>query len=342
LVVRTPLEAELFRNHKHSINGANLRRQFHKGMTDDTLPEVWFHKAQRFLEREIQAIADVAGEKGHIDATTLNDQRNEILSLYLDHQESWQETCLVLERDEGAGTATTLVLNRPMGFQLTDSLARMCLYGAEDEDPPTKLKTGGRMDEPHADLIKFKVAFGQECAVYIGGPDDQEKGAEIVHGVANLPGAVEISPGTRIYRGGLDAAVEGVLKGMYKPLDFRFFIGKHTYEESMLDVSVLLGKYQPVACSRSLVLKQCISLPKPLWHEIAELCGGEMKELSRLELSKKNGIQFEIVDEDDEDDDDDDDNDDENGVIIDGMYFDGLGNAFEELLIDDDEEEDEF
>lgn len=89
----------------------------------------------------------------------------------------------------------------------------------------------------------------------------------MIHGIADLPGAREISPGSGIYRGGLEAAIEGVLYGKYNPLDFRFFVGCHSYDESTLDVSVVLGKYQPIACARSVALKQCISLPKPLWHE---------------------------------------------------------------------------
>lgn len=67
--------------------------------------------------------------------------------------------------------------------------------------------------------------------------------------------------------GGVDAAIEGVLDKKYSPLEFRFFVGCHDYEEQKLDAAVQLGKYLPIACSRSLALKQCVSLPKPLWHE---------------------------------------------------------------------------
>jgi len=158
-------------------------------------------------------------------------------------------------------------------------------------------------------LKRFMMAFQNECAVYVGGPDEQGNPAEMIHGIKDLPGAVEISPGTKIYKGGLAAAIEGVLSGKYNPLEFRFFFGCHKYEESALDVAVHLGKFQPVACARSLALKQCISLPKPLWHEVMELCGGELADLSSLELLKRNDIQFEVVGEYDDDDDDDDDDD---------------------------------
>ena len=85
--------------------------------------------------------------------------------------------------------------------------------------------------------------------------------------------------------------MDGVMAGKYKPLDFRFFIGHTKYEGAELDEAVRLGQYQPVACSRPLVLKQCIQLPKPLWHEVLEFCGGELKEISKLELAKRDDLQ---------------------------------------------------
>ena len=161
-------------------------------------------------------------------------------------------------KDQEAGTATTLVLNRPMAFKVSNSLATLMLNGAYMGDPA---------EEPVVDVETFISAFGAECAVYIGGPDEQDKPATIIHGFGEIPGAVEIAPGTKIYQGGLQAAILGVLDGTYKALDFRFFIGKHLYQNSMLDVESMVGKVQPVACARSIALKQCISLPKPLWHE---------------------------------------------------------------------------
>ena len=49
------------------------------------------------------------------------------------------------------------------------------------------------------------------------------------------------------------------------------------------------GEWLPVACSRPLVLKHSASLPKPLWHEVMQLCGGECAEISRLILDEENG-----------------------------------------------------
>jgi putative transcriptional regulator len=39
--------------------------------------------------------------------------------------------------------------------------------------------------------------------------------------------------------------------------------------------------WYPVACSRQLALKQVIQLPKPLWREVMELCGGELRQTSK-------------------------------------------------------------
>ena len=49
---------------------------------------------------------------------------------------------------------------------------------------------------------RFVRAFGEEAAVYLGGPDQQQAPGLLIHGFP-LPGAVEISPGTRIYTGGV-------------------------------------------------------------------------------------------------------------------------------------------
>lgn len=299
-MVRLPLEAEIYRNFKHTMTGRKLRKSSKSIETASTA--LWYKMAGRLIEEEMFKIADEAGDDGQIDATGLSDQFAELLQLYLGNQETWQEVCLVLDRDETDGTATTLVLNRPMAFKLTENLGQLVLQGA--------FHTGNgasRKVEPKSDLVQFMLAFGQECAVYVGGPDLQDQPAEIIHGIEGLSGAVEISPGAKIYRGGVDAAIDGVLRGLYSPLDFRFFVGCHTFDESTLDVSVVLGKYQPIACARTVALKQCISLPKPLYHEVLELCGGEMEELSRLEMLKRDDIQFQIIDEDEFDGDDDDD-----------------------------------
>eukprot|EP00521_Asterionellopsis_glacialis_P006257 CAMPEP_0195281968 /NCGR_PEP_ID=MMETSP0707-20130614/1058_1 /TAXON_ID=33640 /ORGANISM="Asterionellopsis glacialis, Strain CCMP134" /LENGTH=525 /DNA_ID=CAMNT_0040340913 /DNA_START=77 /DNA_END=1654 /DNA_ORIENTATION=- len=350
LIVRLPLEIEIMRNYRHSVIGQKLRQSLDLPEEDtpiniqkkysssafyeeddtiqdsldnsnDTPPHntnnqemasaktvLWYRAAKQLVEDEMLSIAAEA-EDGQIDATTLQPEAAEMLSLYLDNQETWQEVNLVLESKSDTGEATAVVINRPMALKLTENLARLVLFGAYMAD--------NRQVTDEQDLIRFLLAFGDTCGVYVGGPHHQEQPAILIHGIRDLPGATEISPGANIYRGGLEAAIDGVLAGTYDPLDFRFFIGRHMYTDNELDVAVHLGKYQPIACARSVALKQCISLPKPLWHEVLELCGGDLNDVSALELLKRDDIKFEVIDDDDIpneldeldrlDDDDDDD-----------------------------------
>jgi hypothetical protein len=260
LVVRMPLEVELFRNFRHSLMGSRLKRHLDNERESHGQLEIstWYARAKRMIEDEMSKLANMADDEGQIDATQLKEDTSEMLSLYLDNQESWQEVCLVVENENG--NAKTLVLNRPMAFQLTENLAKLVLHGVFQTQQDSKY-------EKQKEFVRFMMAFKRECAVYVGGPDDQENPASMIHGVKDLPGAVEISPGSQIYQGGIKAAIQGILDGKYSPLEFRFFVGCHSYQESALDVAVHLGKYQPIACARSVALKQCISLPKPLWHE---------------------------------------------------------------------------
>jgi hypothetical protein len=264
-----PLEVELYRNYRHSLMGRRLKdlldqeRSLNNADGSSVPLEIgiWYARAKRMVEQEMGKIANMADEEGQIDATRLKEEASEMLSLYLDNQETWQEVCLVIDRDDD-GNSKTLVLNRPMAFQLTENLGRLVLLGAFQQEV-----SSGAFGSSRQDLVRFMMAFKQECAVYVGGPDEQGNPATLIHGIPDLPGAVEISPGSKIYQGGIEAAINGVLDGKYSALEFRFFVGCHSYEESTLEVAVHLGKYQPVACARSLALKQCISLPKPLWHE---------------------------------------------------------------------------
>ena len=317
LLCRLPLEAEIFRNAKYSPVGQKLQAILEKDEGDDkkfsqdnddsddtglgSSPGVsfsllgaktlyWYRKARKVIEEETNKVtAGAVG--GEIDASALPKESIDFLNLYLNHQDTWQEVCLVAEKNEENGTASTLVLNRPMAFSLSDSIARLILFGAYRNDLGS---------EELELLVKFSIAFDQEIYCYLGGPDELEKSACIVHGIADLKGSKEIAPNTGIYLGhreSIEAAVHSIMQGMHSPSDFRFFVGKHRYLDGRLDLECVLGKYQPIACSRALALKQCKALPKPLFHEVMELAGGEMAELSKLELMKRDDIQIESVDD---------------------------------------------
>mmetsp|Transcript_10571 Transcript_10571/g.22811 ORF Transcript_10571/g.22811 Transcript_10571/m.22811 type:complete len:499 (+) Transcript_10571:1-1497(+) len=316
LVCRMPLEAEIYRGSRQSTLYKKLQHFLDSDEYDRTsiverskvkLPAAsskqkdeddemssssfsplaaktafWYRGAEKLLKKELETIAAYANANGKIDAESLSKDSLELLQLYMDQQQTWQEVCLVIERDEKRGSAKTLTVNRPMAFKLSESMGRLVLNGAYG------MQKNGKDTQ---DFVKFLSAFESACGVYVGGPDNMEEPATMIHGISDLPGAQEISPGTGIYKGGLEAAMDGVLEGKYKPLDFRFFIGHTSYTGGELDRAVARGSYQPVATCRSLILKQCLRLPKPLWHEVLEFCGGELREISKLEFMKREDLQ---------------------------------------------------
>lgn len=63
---------------------------------------------------------------------------------------------------------------------------------------------------------------------------------------------------------------------------------------------------------------------------MAELCGGDLADLSSLELLKRDDLQFQVVDDTDFDEDDDDDI----------MIVDDLGEPYIDVDDDDDDDDD--
>ena len=76
-----------------------------------------------------------------------------------------------------------------------------------------------------------------------------------------------------------------MLAGDRTPRDFRWFVGRRK------DLSTARCAWCAIACARPVALKQCLGLPKPLWHEVMELSGGELAEISRIELVKRTDLE---------------------------------------------------
>jgi len=364
-----PLEVELMRNHEHSLAGKKLRQRYQaKDAGREASLSTWYSRAQSYMEEQMEALASSMGESSSssgiqkIDISKLTAEQEELLQMYIDSHTHWQEVCLVVEQETAPNKSKAkigLVLNRPMALQMTRYLAQLVLFGAYGNSKDVQL------------LEQFIKAFEKQCGVYVGGGDNQELPSIVIHGHRAIPGCDEVSPG--IFKGGdMQAIVNGVLNGIFKPLDFRFFVGCHdfssgpagpsTMPQMTLDLAVVLGKYQPIACARSLALKQCIGLPKPLWHEskigikyfsfiwllgnlkqlvffmfsALELCGGDMTVISKLEMQKRadmdsNGVVVKVMDENDNPDNDD--NDDDDYLIVDELS--------ELFQMDVDEDDDE-
>lgn len=116
----------------------------------------------------------------------------------------------------------------------------------------------------------MQSAFSKNV-VYCGGETAQNV-LHLLHG-HNLPGSVEVVPGIRL--GGQTAASEEVNGERLPDSEFKFFSGAVTWAPGDLDLEVLEGCWHTAACSRALMLKQCLQLPVPLWQEVMMLMGGD-------------------------------------------------------------------
>ncbi len=284
LLVSMPIEAQLahlMRTPNADVSGwgERLRDKLASELPDDreagdALIESWaqntaftYRLAEGLVRETLTGIAARATD-GVISLGSLGREEQALLKLYGDAQECWQQVSLVLSIDEGRARA--VALNRPLSKSIDRSLAQVLLMGVDGAD------------EQLADT--FLRAFGAEAAVYLGGPEKQQTGGILVHGFEHLAGAREVSPGTRIYTGGERAAIEAVAAGEHAPLDFRWFVGRH---EGLTTDS---GAWRSLACARPIALKQCLGLPKPLWHETMELAGGECASLSKMEILKRSDL----------------------------------------------------
>ena len=140
--------------------------------------------------------------------------------MYSAAQDEWQEVCLVLEGDAvGCVANSALVINRPIAKAMSRQLAELILNGGEDDPNP-------RYGPAFVD--RFMEAFGDEAAVYVGGPEEQNRPGMLIHGT-ELDGAEELAPGTRIFTGGFEAAVAAVKEGLHELLVTAPWFAEHVH-----------------------------------------------------------------------------------------------------------------
>jgi len=241
-------------------------------------PAYMYRLAETLVANGLKELpAPEIGDDGQISPgfERITPETRELLVKYATAQDAWQEVLLVLEADGVSNVAqSAVVINRPLARSCNVQTAQRLLNGA-----------GAQASATDQFIVSFLEAFGEDCAIYLGGPDDTDQPALLVHGL-DLPGTKEVAPGTRIFTGGVEAAVKAVLDDIASPLDFRWIIGRRR--------DVASGpQWMPCACARPVALKQCLGLPKPLFHEVLELCGGPNAALSRMELIKRPDIDFE-------------------------------------------------
>ena len=153
------------------------------------------------------------------------------------------------------------------------------LGGCEEIAPGTRIYTGGLEDACR--LLKAKK---------------QTKPGMLEQAVEDLVGSSAASRTTEASTSAptaAAAAAPGPSKTTTDVLDYRLFVGKRKWEARELEGEVARGLWQPVACARPIALKQCLALPKPLWHEVMELVGGPCAELSKFEFMRRDDLQDE-------------------------------------------------
>ncbi len=80
----------------------------------------WYRGIERLLQRECMAIMSKArSPDSRLDPNFLGMESLELLQLYMDHQNAWQEVCLMIERDERTSRLVTVIINRLMTFKLS-------------------------------------------------------------------------------------------------------------------------------------------------------------------------------------------------------------------------------
>ncbi|KAJ0614179.1 hypothetical protein HanIR_Chr02g0059541 [Helianthus annuus] len=119
-----------------------------------------------------------------------------------------------------------------------------------------------------------------ECSLHFGGPLEASIFLLKTNGKNNVLDFEEVVP-TLCFgsRNGLDEASALVKNGVFKPQDFRFFVGYAGWQLDQLREEIEAGLWHVAACSSNLIFGGAQN--ESLWEEILQLMGGSYSELSR-------------------------------------------------------------
>ena len=284
LLCAMPLQAQLVHQLRNgpvdsSSWAAQLGKQLDASLSDEQLEnrDAWLARTPYLYSLATTMANDAFKSMGLSFSAAAARRTRDLWTLQQARLRERKQVCLVLDVvGASSSTASAVSLCTPLGASDTTEarleVARRLLFGRAADECNEACEV-----EEEARAERFVEAFGAAAVVYRGGPDGSDEPGLCVHGVPELvQGSMELAEGTGIYICSADSAVEAVLgDNSVPPEAFRFFLGHHA------DVSVDDGAWCSVACSRGLVLRQNpASLPKPLWHEVLDLAGGDLKEIS--------------------------------------------------------------
>ena len=95
-----------------------------------------YRVGEAMMEERIGSIGAQADEQGRINAKDLKPEELELLRLYSESQNAWQQVCLILAANDGAAAGSSVVLNRPLAKGIDDALALRILNGAGRTSSP--------------------------------------------------------------------------------------------------------------------------------------------------------------------------------------------------------------
>ena len=160
------------------------------------------------------------------------------------------ETVIFLLEHSTSGGSVGLILNRPTILSLSKTMLR-------DEQGESSLRRN----------------FG-DSRLYCGGSHKQEI-ISILHKYDSV-GGTEVIPG--VWLGGHAAANTAVENGECDKIGFKFFSGCEMWRPGELQREIDEGLWYSASSNKAMILKQCLSLPVPLWAEVMCLMGGPYAE----------------------------------------------------------------
>ncbi|RRT35030.1 hypothetical protein B296_00055409 [Ensete ventricosum] len=121
-----------------------------------------------------------------------------------------------------------------------------------------------------------------DCSVHFGGPLEANMFLVRSDDSLRLPGFEEVVSGVRFgARNRLDEAAALVKKGVFRPEDFRFFVGYAGWQSDQLLDEIESDYWVVAACSSHLIDGATLDSSSDLWEEILQLMGGQYSDLSR-------------------------------------------------------------
>merc|ERR1719253_560329 len=153
--------------------GEKMRKRFLEGLppvegrTPEDLFASWsqntnfcFKIAESLIEETLDGIMQKADGRGGLDPRALSEEERDLLFMYKDSQEVYQQVCLVLEAAGAESAAEAVTINRPLARNMDIRLAGLLLNGQDAE-----------VDKYPEDVVQgCAKPFGRQAAVYLGGP----------------------------------------------------------------------------------------------------------------------------------------------------------------------------